>query len=192
MADCGRARVSSSSEGSSSDGSTPPSSKHKKSHAKNPSPATGKYHKDKHGRKGKRKRKEKRKFVTSSSSFSSTSHDSTDSESPDITPKQIRQAATNKQSALFDIIQKHYGGLVTMISTCVDSFTNELYSENLISGDVQDQVITGQDPDSKKASRVLHSVKQKLKLHPEKVRTFVEVLKKEPVFDDLTKEIMSK
>lgn len=127
MADCGKV----SNEGSSSDRSSPTPPSKCKNHAKKP-PVTAKYHKHKHGRKGKRKHKEKRKLVTSSSSASSTSHDSTDSESPDITPKNMNPKLSAKVR-LFDIFRKHYVSLVKMTRTCVNTFTDELYSENLVS-----------------------------------------------------------
>ncbi len=200
MADC--EEVSSEGSSSSSSPTTPPP-RHKKS--KQP-PTTGKGHKHWHrGRKGKRKGKGKRK---SSSSASSPSHDSTDSESPDshhVTSKESKHSKTksstssrknpkdavDKQSALFNIFQRHYANLVTITETCVTTMTTKLYSKKLISEDVLDRVITGQDPDSIKASRVLHSIKQQIKVDPGKLRTLVEVLKEEPVFDGLAKVIMS-
>ncbi len=212
--DCGE--VSSEGSGSDTISPTPPPPKRRKPPAKQ-APATGKAGRGKHryrhrGRKGKRKSKGKKKYVTSSSTASSPSHDSTDSESPDthqVTSKKVKlskKAVTkpsmspahnpedkvDKQHALSAIFQRYYDSLVTTTGTCgVDTIANKLYSKNLISENVLGQVITGQDSDSIKASKVLYNVKERIKVDPGKLRTLVEVLKKEPVFDDLTKEITS-
>lgn len=93
-----------------------------------------------------------------------------------------------QSASFFDIFQRHYSELATLIGTCVHTITNKLFSRNLISGDVQDQVATGQDPDGRKA---LHNVKQTLKVDPGKLKMLVEVLREEPVFGNLTKAIMS-
>ncbi len=103
-----------------------------------------------------------------------------------------QRKATKQSSLLFDIFRQHYCSLETLTSTCVTTITSKLYSNNLISGDVQDQVITGQDSDSRKASKVLHNLKQQITINPRKLLTLVEVLKEEPVFDDLTEGIASK
>ena len=81
--------------------------------------------------------------------------------------------------------------LEAMTSTCVRTITGKLFSRNLISEDVQDQVVIGQDTDSRKAAKVLYSVKQGLKVDPGKLRTFVEILQEQPMLRDLTKAIMS-
>ena len=76
-----------------------------------------------------------------------------------------------------------------MTSTCVTSIASKLFSKNLISDDVQDQVITGQESDGKRASKVLYAVTKQIKIDPRKLLTLVEVLQQERVFDDITKEI---
>ncbi len=205
--DCGEV----SSEGSSSS-PTPPPPKRRKPPAKQP-PATGKDGRGKHryrhrGRKGKRKGKGKRKYVTSSSSASSPSHDSTDSESPDshhVASKKRRKvkrahhskevgntsSQEDKQSALYGTYRRHSSKLVDIASTCLSTITSKLFARNLISEAVQGQVISGQGTDHEKAVKVLYAVQQQIKDDPWKLRTLVEVLKEEPVFDGLTKEITS-
>ena len=96
-----------------------------------------------------------------------------------------------KQSALFGIFRRHYNSLVTLTRTCVNTIADKLYSKSLISDDVLGQIITGHDADGTKASKLLYSVKQKLEVDPGKLRTLVEILREETVFDDLTKGIMS-
>ena len=79
-----------------------------------------------------------------------------------------------------------------MLSTCISTVTTKLFTRKLIPEDILGQVITGQDSDQKKAQNIVYSVQQQIKNDPGKLRTLVEVLQEEPVFDDLTKEIMSK
>ena len=122
--------------------------------------------------------------TTSSSSYSTSSRSS-------ILPAAPSQRSDDKQTALFGVFRKHYSKLEMVMSTCVTTMTSKLYSANLVSEDVQDQVVTGQDSDTRKASKVLHSVKQQMKVDPGKLRMLIKVLREEPVFDDLTKEITS-
>lgn len=81
---------------------------------------------------------------------------------------------------------------MTIIQSCPDSLANKLFSSKLLSDEVLDQVITGQDPNGKKASRILHTVSTYIKADPEKVLNFIRVLEEEPSFDDLIKEIHGK
>ncbi len=205
MADCDQVSSESSSSSSVSSNPTPPPPKHRRSSTKKPS-ASGKYHKEKHSSRrsrDKRKSKGKRKHVTSSSS-ASLSNDNTDPNSSDdtVTPKKqkLKKPRLSKKGSasslsvnqhLLNIFRRHYFKLETMTSTCVHTITSKLYSSNMISEAVQDQVITSQESDNRKASKVLHSVKQRLKVDPGKLRELIEVLQEEPVFDDLTKAMMS-
>ena len=135
--------------------------------------------------------------MTSSSSTSSSSQDTTESESTDcdqVRVKHSKRSSTNPQqsektSALFDIFQKHYNSLVTMMGSCVSTIACKLYSKALISDDVLDQITDGHDTNSIKASKLVNSVKQRIKLNPEELKMFVQVFKEEPVLDSLTKEI---
>ena len=163
----------------------------------------GKQHK-KHSHRGRQgRRKGKRKYVPSSSSASSSSRDSADSDSSDSDHVSSKKRKCSKKasrhpggkggrkSALFDVFEKHYPDLETLTSSCVHAISSKLFSRKLISEHVWDQVITGQDSDTRKASKVLHNVRQTLKVSPGKLRTLVQVLEGEPTFDDLTTAIES-
>lgn len=167
------------------------------------------------GRKGKEKSKRKRKYMTSSygvsSSSSASSESDTHDDDRDTSRRYSRRTATKpsksfaanpqrkyiaKQLAIF---QRHYSELETMISMCVDTVSNKLFSKGLISDNVLGLIITGQDSDRKKASKVLHIVRNAIKVNPEKLKVFVDILKEERslkdltkgMSEDLTKEIMS-
>ena len=197
MADC----VEISSEGSNSDASNPTPPPPGPTARRSPL-ATGRNHKEKRkhrGRKGKRRSKGKRRRdVTSSSSASSSSHDSTDSECPDsdhITSKKGKKkesVGTKQESKAYDSFQRHYNSLVALTSTCIGTITSKLFARKLISEDILGQVVTGQDSDQGKAQRVLYSIHQQVKTDPGKLKTLLEVLEEEPVFDNLTKEMISK
>ena len=192
MADCGEL----SSEGSSSDTTNPapPTPKHRRRSPAKKSLVCGKQWGEKHSHRG-RKKKGKRKYMPSSA-WSRNSHDSDSPNNASIKTKYLKTAPTRpgkdgKTSALFDIFQKYHPDLETMTSSCVRTISTKLFSHNLISKEVRDQVITGQDSNSAKASKVLHNVEQVLEVSPGKLRALVEVLQSEPFFDDLTKAIKS-
>ena len=203
MADCGEVSQTSGSSSDTISPTSPPPKHSKKSRAPRKHHNKVKKHRSKRG-----KRKEKRKYKTSSSSASSSSSvDSSDSDSSECdTPRRAKtalkkssklslsktQGKEDKPSALFGIFQKHYSSLEAMISTCVNTTASKLYSKKLISEKVQDEVITGRDPDGIKASKVLLNVQKIMKVNPMKLKMLVDVLKEEPSFEDLTKQIIGK
>ena len=200
-------------------GNTPPPPKRKQTHtshaAMNRKEQFQQEYKYKHGHRHKHRKKERRKggerasrgkrrHVTSSSSASddSTSYDSP----PDgdhVTSKKARKpkvkrlcqsnkvCTVNRRSALLKIFRRHYSNLEKMISMCVTSITSQLYSRNLISSDMQEQLVSSQDAPRAKASKLLLCVKQQLEMDPEKIQALLEVLREDSIFDDLASGITS-
>lgn len=189
---------------SSSNSSTPPPKPKKTSASTRKGKATHKPNE----RKGQKKSKRKRKHVTSSKTSSASHASSTSSDSEHVTPKKHKKHLRKKykkhskkfpKSAskdgklkskyLYDIFRKHYSTLVKSISTCPDTMTNELFSRSMISDEAQSQIISSQDSGQAKTSKLLLHVKNRIKVDPEKLHEFVTILKEEPSFDDITKEI---
>ena len=164
-------------------------------------------HKHRHGHKhggkgGERVSRGKRRHL--SPSASSASDDSTSYDPPDgdhVTSKKAQKPTVkrlcqsekvptvDRHSALLNIFQKHYSNLEKMI--CVMSITSQLYSRNLISSHLQEQIITSQDPHCTKASQLLVGVRKLLDTDPEKIQALLEVLGEEPIFDGLTNGMAS-
>lgn len=104
----------------------------------------------------------------------------------------IGDRSCSKNVHLFDIFKKYYGVLAKKLCACLNTVTNELYARNLISDEVQSQVISSQDSDQTKASKLLLHVKNEIQCNPAKLLELIDVLKEEPFFDEITKEIMGK
>ena len=201
MAECGEVSKGSASSASSSMPLSP--------EWENP-PATGRHSRVKEkgksrGRKRKGKKKKKRKYVSSSSSASSSSQStSSESDTPDDDHdasrkrrKHFKMTSSKYSSKLsaknpeLGILMKHYSELVTLISMCVDTIADKLFAKGLISSNLHDQIISGQDYDRKKASKVVKNVKKMIEVNCEKMSVFIDVLKEERSFDDLTAKIIS-
>lgn len=97
-----------------------------------------------------------------------------------------------ENTLLFEIFQKYYEQLNAITRSCPNTIANKLFSKNMISVEVLDQVITGQDSSGKKASTVLFSVCSQIQANPQKLLDFIEVLKEESIYDDIAREIASK
>lgn len=93
---------------------------------------------------------------------------------------------------LLDVFQKHYDSLVTMIQICPQVITNKLFAKKIISDETLSKIVTGCDSKMTKASTLLCDVRTQLKVHPEKLIDFVNILKEENSLDFLTEKIMSK
>lgn len=59
----------------------------------------------------------------------------------------------------------------------------------MISREVLNQIIASQDSDQAKASKLFLYVEKKINGAPEKMFVLIDILKDEPSFDDVTKEI---
>ena len=183
---------------STSDPPTPPPRRQK------PSTSTGKHkgartHKVKEGE-GKGKWKKRR----DPSPFSASSR--SDSISPDLHHKSTKEffkkqkvksshktePSSQDGSSHSAIFQKHYSNLVMSISQCLNTVANLLFSGNLISSELLGQVLAGRETDQKLASKVVFGVQDYIRLNPDYLIKFIDILKKESSCEEISKKIMSK
>ena len=159
----------------------------------------------------------KRKRLTSPASSSGSSESLLSSESDEspkrrMTSKSIGRAKKNRKeyrksksalkaglpkdsrrtNHLLEVFQKHYKSLVTMIKSCPIDISSALFSKGFIFEDTLNQVITGQDSQSKKAALLLCDVRAHLKVDPEMLVEFVKLLEQEKSFDFLTNQMKGK
>ena len=108
-------------------------------------------------------------------------------------PKELMpRDGISKQNQMQDIIQKHYKQLVSTVSSCLQTVSNELFSKNLISEEVLGQILTDHDSAQTKASKMLLHIKGRIKCNPARFMEFIDILKEEPSCDDMVEEIMSR
>ena len=110
--------------------------------------------------------------------------------------KPSRETALSSQEGSrrshLDIFQHHYSELVQYIKPCLNTVADGLFSRMLIPDELQSQVLAGREIDQKMASKVLFSIKGRIKSDPAVLLEFIDVLKEEPSCDGITKKITSK
>ena len=177
---------------STSDRPTPPPKRQKAS------TSTGKHkgtrtHKIKEGEgKGKKRREPSSPRASSGSDSNSPDHKSTKRcVKKTKSPRKTEPSSQDGRSHL-NIFRQHYSGLVMSISHCLNTVADLLFSGNLISRELQRQVLAGHETDQKLASKVIFCVQDKIMLNPDDLIKFIHILKKESSCEVISKRIMSK
>lgn len=106
--------------------------------------------------------------------------------------RRVEKADFQQKNCLLDVFQKHYESLVTMIKSSPLTICTKLFSNRFISEDIWNQVITGQDSHLKKASLLLCDVHSHLKVHPDGLIEFVELLEQDASFNLLVCQMKGK
>lgn len=103
-----------------------------------------------------------------------------------------KNVGSTRRKYLLNVFRKHYDSLVTMIQMCPQVITNKLFAKQIISDETLSKIITGCDSKMTKASTLLCDVRTHLKVDPEKLIDFVNILKEERSLDFLTAKMMGK
>ena len=102
--------------------------------------------------------------------------------------KRKRSDSADSESQ-YQVFRNHYDLLVNTISSCPQSITNKLYSKDLISHEVLQRVSNVCIPESLRASILLQHLDATIKCDPTRLRTFLDVLMKEPTCASMAEEI---
>ena len=174
---------------------TPPLPKKRRKPVKSSSRSGSRYCRVTHKRirrgSGEGKQRRKRKYVSPSSSASSTSYDSG---SDHVTSKRSfkkkkARSSSRKSDRLYSIFQEHFDDLRSLIEMSLESMASKLFTKNLISSDVMNEIITSQQSAANKALVLLANVSSLVKKDSGKLLVLLEILKQEAAFDDITSKI---
>ena len=179
---------------STSDPPTPPPKRQKAS------TSTGKHkgtrtHKIKEGEgkgKGKKRREPSPSSASSESDSNSPDHKSTKECVNKTKSSRKTESSSQDGRSHSNIFQQHYSDLVMSISHCLNTVADLLFSGNLISRELQRQILAGHESDQKLASKVVFGVQDYITLNPDDLIKFIDILKKESSCEVISKRIMSK
>ncbi len=86
-------------------------------------------------------------------------------------------------------LRANYSSIVRAIQSDVITIANQAYSKGLISEGLHDKILTSKIPDTERASVLLSAVQHRVKLHPKSYSIFMGILKEEPSYSPLVKQI---
>ena len=175
---------------STSDPPTPPPKRQKAS------TSTGK-HKGARTHKVKKGKGKKRREPSPSSASSGSDSNSLDRKSTKRCVKKTKSSRKTDPSSQdgrshLNIFRLHYNDLVLSITPCLNTVANLLFPGNLISRELLRQVLDGRESDQKLASKVVFGVQDYIRLNPDDLIKFIDILKKESSCEVISKRIMSK